>query len=57
MCAVAEATQRARKERLGVNNVKNRNLVASGAPSISARPGFISRLCPEPSGARGKIKS
>lgn len=35
--------------------------MASGAPSISARPGrvpfFISRLYPGPSGAGGKIKA
>lgn len=59
VCIVAEASQSERKERLGVRNVKNRHLVASGAPSISARPGapFISRLCPRPSGAGGKDKS
>lgn len=55
----AEATQRARKQRLGVSNVKNRHLVASGAPSISARPGapFISGLCPGSSGAGREDKS
>lgn len=59
VCAVAQASQSERKERLGVSNVKNRHLVASGAPSISARPGplFISRLCPGPSGAGGMIKA
>lgn len=59
VCAVVEASQSERKERLGVSNVKNSHLVASGAPSISAHPGapFISRLCPEPSGAAGKIKA
>lgn len=59
VCTVAGASQSERKERLGVNDVKNRHLVASGDLSISARPGapFISRLCPEPSGAGGKIKA
>lgn len=53
---VAEASQSEKKERLEVSNVKNRHLMASGAPSISARPGapFISRLRPGLSGARGK---
>lgn len=58
MCVLSEVSQSERKERLGVSNVKNRHLVASGVPSISARPGapFISRLCPGLSGAGGKIK-
>lgn len=59
VCAVAEASQCERKGRLGESNVKNRHLVASGAPSISAHPGapFISGLRPGPSGAAGQIKA